>query len=88
MLKATKVDQERLEKEMYSKKKSRSFMLQRQLVGFYLLQELKEGDQRLPVEVFSRLGTLGHMGLSPKRRRLLSWPGWTSMAHKTGPSWP
>lgn len=92
LLKISKVDQERLEEEMYSKKKSRSFMLQRQLVGFYLLQELKDGDRRLPVEVFSRLCTLGSYGAFTKEEEaaIMAWvdqygpQDWTKLALKLG----
>ena len=90
LLKETKVDREKLEEEMYSKKKSRSFMLQRQLVGFYLLQELRCGNTRLPVEVFSRLGTLGSYGAFTEEEEvaILAWveqhgpKDWTVLASK------
>ena len=90
LLNETKVDREKLEEEMYSKKKSRSFMLQRQLVGFYLLQELRCGNTRLPVEVFSRLGTLGSYGAFTEEEEvaILAWveqhgpKDWTVLASK------
>ena len=92
LLSETKVDQEKLEGEMYSKKKSRSFMLQRQLVGFYLLQELSHGHMRMPVEVFSRLGTLGSHGAFTEEEEvaILAWveqhgpKDWTLLALKLG----
>lgn len=90
LLSETKVDRGKLEEEMYSKKKSRSFMLQRQLVGFYLLQELRHGNTRLPVEVFSRLGTLGSYGAFTEEEEvaIMAWveqhgpKDWTGLASK------
>ena len=46
----------------------RKFALQRQLVGFYLLQALKDGDQRLPVEVYCRLATILFSGPFTKKK--------------------
>jgi hypothetical protein len=54
----TKVDKEALNKELFFKKGLRDYLLRRQLVGFYLLQHLPDGDRRLPVEVCGRLATL------------------------------
>ena len=90
LLEQTKVDREKLEEEMYSRKKSRRFMLQRQLVGFFLLQELRHGNVRLPVEVFSRLGTLGSYGAFTEEEEvaIMAWveqngpKDWTRLASK------
>ena len=92
LLRETGVNRTELEEEMYSKKKSKSFLLQRQLIGFYLLQYLKDGDKRLPVEVFSRLGTLQSKGsfTEEEEKDILAWVdqhgprGWTLLASKLG----
>ena len=52
------VEQEILKSELFSKKQDKEFMLKRQLVGFFLLHDLEDGDMRLPVEVINQLWIL------------------------------
>ena len=49
-----------LKEELFPKVKTleREFLLKRQLVGFYLQQDLPSGGSRLPMEVFGKLATL------------------------------
>ena len=67
LLVEVEVDEEALKRELFSEEKcdgdpstrrERLFLLKRQLVGFWLMQELPDGDRRLPTEVYGRLATL------------------------------
>ena len=74
----------------------RKFALQRQLVGFYLLQALKDGDQRLPVEVYCRLATILFSGPFTKKEdaAILTWvetnglSRWRELASFLGRTYP
>ena len=74
----------------------RRFALKRQLVGFYLLQVLKEGDQRLPVEVYCRLATILFSGPFTKEEdaAILAWVeangarNWRELASSLGRNYP
>jgi hypothetical protein len=69
-----------------------SISLQRNLVGFYLLQELEDWSQRLPVEVVARLDTLLSPGTFSKQEdeAILAWveehglTGWVDLAAELG----
>jgi hypothetical protein len=70
----------------------RGFLLQRQLVGFYLLQRLPDGDHRLPVEVFNRLAVLRSAGnfTEEEDAAILAWVEehgarkWAGLARRLG----
>ena len=74
----------------------RRFAFQRQLVGFYLLQVLKDGDQRLPVEVYCRLATVLFSGPFTKEEdaAILAWvetngaKKWRALASSLGRNYP
>ena len=74
----------------------RRFALQRQLVGFYLLQGLKDGDHRLPVEVYCRLATVLFSGPFTKEEdaAILAWvetngaTKWRELASSLGRNYP
>ena len=67
-----------------------SVLLQRNLLGFYLLQKLEDWSQRLPVEVVDRLGTLLSPGFFTRQedKAILAWveehglTGWAELAAK------
>ena len=69
-----------------------SVSLQRNLVGFYLLQGLEDWSQRLPVDVVTRLGTLLSSGVFSRQedKAILAWveehglTGWAELAAKLG----
>ena len=92
LIETAKVNRDTLEGEMFAKKRSTRFMFQRQLVGFFLLQKLADADKRLPVEVFTRLGTLTSTGAFTKEEEAIieAWVEefgpkyWTSLASKLG----
>ena len=87
-------DQETLLTELFSKchKVTEVVLLQRNLVGFYLLQELDDWSQRLPVEVVQRLGILLSPGAFSRQEdeAILAWVeehgpnGWAELAAKLG----
>ena len=74
----------------------RTFMLQRQLVGFYLLQGLEDGHKRLPVEVVIRLSKVLHSGTFTEEEdaAILSWveehgpTRWRELARSLGRTYP
>merc|ERR1719319_1884209 len=49
--------------------------MERQLVGFYLLQGMKDGDRRLPMEAINKVNTLTSGGRFTKEEdgRILAW---------------
>ena len=61
LLKAnTCVDEVSLKAELFAKgdRNRKDFMMQRQLVGLFLTQDLPDGERRLPIEVYGRLAVL------------------------------
>jgi hypothetical protein len=52
------VDREILEAELFTRSSEKVFLLQRNLIGFYLLQNIAGADQRLPVDVMDKLGMI------------------------------
>ena len=52
------VDREILEAELFARSCEKVFLLQRNLIGFYLLQNMAGADQRLPVEVMDKLSMI------------------------------
>merc|ERR1719458_1742825 len=69
LLAETGLDKEALMEEMFAVNKSsgfnnwdEDFMLKRQLAGFWLLQGMKDGDRRLPMEVYTKLAVVLYSG--------------------------
>ena len=86
-------DQKTFKAELFSPgRRNLSVLLQRNLVGFYLLQELEDWSQRLPVEVVARLGTLLSSGVFSRQEdeAILAWVeehglvDWTELAAELG----
>ena len=86
-------DQKTFKTELFSPgRRNTSVLLQRNLVGFYLLQELEDWSQRLPVDVVDRLGTLLSPGVFTRQedKAILAWveehgmTGWAELAAKLG----
>ena len=50
-------------------------MMQRQLVGFFLLQDLPDDERRLPIEVYGRLAVLLQSGSFSEEedKAILAW---------------
>merc|ERR550532_2704711 len=69
LLAETGLDKEALMEELFAANKSsgfnnwdEDFMLKRQLAGFWLLQGMKDGDRRLPMEVYTKLAVVLYSG--------------------------
>ena len=64
----TFVDEVSLKAELFAKgdRNRKDFMMQRQLVGFYLMQDLPDWERRLPIEVYGRLAVLLQSGTFTK----------------------
>merc|ERR1719319_1659478 len=70
----------------------RTFMLQRQLVGFSLLQGLEDQDRRLPMEVYTKLAVYLFSGTFTEEEdaAILAWveehgpTRWTDLARSLG----
>ena len=74
LLAETGLDREELMEELFATNKG-SRMLKRQLVGFYLLKDMKDGDRRLPMEVLTKLAVLLYSGSFTKEEDaiILAW---------------
>jgi len=102
LLRKAKVDEGALKVELFSEEKTSSsrreklFLFKRQLVGFWLLQELPDGDRRLPTEVYARLSTLLFSGNFTKEDDavILAWveehgaTNWSHLAQRLGRYYP
>ena len=106
LLKKAKVDEGKLKVELFSEEKvantssstrrEKWFLLKRQLLGFWLLQELPDGDRRLPTEVYARLATLLFSGNFTKEDDavILAWveehgaKKWSHLAQRLGRFYP
>merc|ERR1719458_1518267 len=68
LLAETGLDKEALMEELFAANKvggfivDEDFMLKRQLAGFWLLQGMKDGDRRLPMEVYNKLAVVLYNG--------------------------
>jgi len=94
----TKVDKKALVEELFAenekvdKKWDKAFMLKRQLVGFKLLQFVKNGNMRLPLKAHDRLGVILFGGKFTKKddKAILAWvekhgeTGWNDLARSLG----
>ena len=70
-----KVEKSSLESELFAKNFKKEFKLEKNLVGVFLLQDLPDWAQRLPVEVVARLATLHMSGAFSEQEDalLLAW---------------
>ena len=98
LLGETKVDQKTLKEELFAvnekvdKKWDKAFMLKRQLVGFWLLQFVENGNLRLPMKAYDRLSWLHGGGKFSKKddKAILAWvrkygeTGWEDLARSLG----
>ena len=69
------VDRETLEAELFGRSCEKVFLLQRNLIGFYLLNNLAGADQRLPVELMDKLSMIISSGKFTKEEdeKILAW---------------
>ena len=92
LLKDAGVNKVDFQTDFFSDGKNKAFKLQRQLVGFSLLQGLEEGDRRLPMEVYFKLATLLSSGTFTEEEdaAILAWveehgpTRWTELARSLG----
>ena len=97
LLRRTGLKEENLKKEGFvaiqgGRYPDRPFMLKRQALGFFLLQSLKDGDRRLPMEAYNRLAVLLFAGTFTKEEdeKILAWveehgaKDWTKLARSLG----
>jgi len=94
LLRQTGLKKEALKKELFALTEhggppDRPFMLKRQVIGFWLLQGLEDGDRRLPLQTYNRLAVLLYGGTFTKQddETILAWvkqygpKDWTKLAH-------
>ena len=70
-------------------------MMQRQLVGFFLLQDLPDDERRLPIEVYGRLAVLLQSGTFTEEedKAIMAWVDkhgpnqWNALARTLGRSY-
>jgi len=64
LLAKTRLNKEALMDELFAENKNydEDFILKRQLVGFWLLNGMKDGERRLPMKVYTKLSTLLYSG--------------------------
>ena len=98
LLAETGLDKEALMEELFAANKGSAFnwdedfMLKRQLAGFWLLQGMKDGDRRLPMQVYSKLSTLLFSGSFTEEEdaAILAWVDkhgatrWAELARNLG----
>jgi len=94
----TAVDEAALVEELFAENegvnrwRDKAFMLKRQLVGFWLLQFVENGNLRLPMKAYDGLGKLLLGGKFTKRddKAILAWvdkygeTGWADLARSLG----
>lgn len=76
---------EELQRELFARNSEREFMLKRQLVGFFLLQELEGGERRVPVEAVAelRMATILATFTEEEDARMVAW-----VARRGAARWP
>ena len=98
LLAETKLDKDALMEELFPANKvseravDEEFKLKRQLAGFWLLQGMKDGNRRLPMEVYDKLAVLLYSGDFTKEDDaiILDWvekngaTRWAELARKLG----
>jgi len=94
----TAVDEAALVEELFAENegvnrwRNEAFMLKRQLVGFWFLQFVKNGNMRLPMKAYDKLNVLLVGGKFTKRddKAILAWvdeygeTGWADLARSLG----
>ena len=91
------MDEISLKAELFAKgdRYRKDFMMQRQLVGFFLLQDMSDGERRLPIEVYGRLAVLLQSGTFTEEedKAILAWVDkhgltkWNALARTLGRSY-
>merc|ERR1719209_1543231 len=98
LLAETGLDKETLMEELFAVNKGsgnnwdEDLMLKRQLAGFWLLSGMKDGDRRLPMEVYTKLSTLLYSGSFTEEEdaAILAWVDkhgatrWAELARNLG----
>merc|ERR1719391_733408 len=98
LINETKVDKKALVEELFAEKErgackwDDAFMLKRQLVGFWLLQFVENGNMRLPMKAHERLSVILLSGRFTKEedKAILAWvrkhgeTGWNDLARSLG----
>merc|ERR1719264_2202663 len=98
LLAETGLDKEALMEELFAANKGspfnwdEDFMLKRQLAGFWLLQGMKDGDRRLPMQVYSKLAVVLYSGSFTEEEdaAILAWVDkhgatrWAELARNLG----
>merc|ERR1719264_2306651 len=98
LLAETGLDKEALMEELFAENKGspfnwdEDFMLKRQLAGFWLLQGMKDGDRRLPMEVYTKLAVVLYSGsfTEEENAAILAWVDkhgatrWAELARNLG----
>jgi len=98
LLAETKLDKDALLEELFPANKvshfcwHEDFMLKRQLAGFWLLKGMKDGDSRLPMQVYDKLAVVHFSGNFTKEEDaiILDWVDkhgttrWAKLARKLG----
>merc|ERR1719362_645448 len=98
LLAETGLDKEALMEELFAANKGSDFnwdedlMLKRQLAGFWLLQGMKDGDRRLPMEVYTKLAVVLYSGSFTEEEdaAILAWVDkhgatrWAELARNLG----
>merc|ERR1719239_997918 len=98
LLAQTGLDKEDLVEELLAANKGSGFnwdedsMLKRQLAGFYLMQGMKDGDRRLPMEVYTKLAVVLYSGSFTEEEdaAILAWVDkhgatrWAELARNLG----
>ena len=80
------------ENEGVNRWRDKAFMLKRQLAGFYLMQGMKDGDRRLPMEVYTKLAVVLYSGSFTEEEdaAILAWVDkhgasrWAELARNLG----
>ena len=90
----TQVEDTALKSELFARgdRNQKEFMMQRQLVGFYLMQDLPDEERRLPIEVYGRLAVLLFSGAFTEEedKAILTWVDehgltkWNALARTLG----
>ena len=98
LLAETGLDKEALKEELFAANKGsvnnwdQDFMLKRQLAGFWLLSGMKDGDRRLPMEVYTKLAVVLYSGSFTEEEdaAILAWVDkhgatrWAELARNLG----
>jgi len=96
LLAKTGLDKEALMEELFALvnkgRGEKDFLLKRQLIGFYLLQGTKDGERRLPLQVYTKLAVMLYSGSFTEEEdaAILAWVDkhgptrWAELARNLG----